>query len=77
MPDRSTTRMGFARVMLQLQVAGMAVGAVALVYVLGFGVHPHQVEYACLIAVGYVVLTGIATFFTQQAWRGPGPPCRG
>jgi hypothetical protein len=39
------------------------------VYVLGFGVHPHQVGYACAVAACYVILTGIATFFTQRAWR--------
>lgn len=55
--------------MLRLQVAGMVLGAAAIVYVLGFGVRPHQVGYACLIAACYIVLTGIVTFFTQQAWR--------
>lgn len=63
------SRMRFARVMLLAQLAGMAVGAVAFVYVLGFGVHPHQVGYAFLVAAGYLVFAGIATFFTQQAWR--------
>lgn len=61
--------MRFARVMLRVQLAGMAVGAIALVYVLGFRVHPHQVGLGFLIAACYVVLTGIVTFFTQQAWR--------
>lgn len=69
MPARPTSRMRFARVMLRLQVAGSALGAALLVYVLGFDVRPHQVGYASLIAACYVVLTGIVTFFTQQAWR--------
>ena len=69
MPDRSMARKRFARVLLRVQLTGMAVGAVALVYVLGFGVHPHQVGYAFVIAGSYVVFTGVATFFTQQAWR--------
>jgi hypothetical protein len=69
LPARQASWIRFARVMLRLQVAGMALGAAALVYVLGFGVPPLQVGYACLIAACYVVLTGIATFFTQQAWR--------
>jgi hypothetical protein len=63
------SRMRFPRVMLRVQLTCMALGAVAVVYVLGFGVHPHQVGYACLIAACYVVFTGIATFFMQQAWR--------
>jgi hypothetical protein len=61
--------MRFARIMLKVQLAGMAVGAVGLVYVLGFRVHPHQVGYACLIAACYIIFTGTATFFMQQAWR--------
>jgi hypothetical protein len=69
MPDRSMSRRRFARVMLRVQLAGMTVGAIALVYVLGFSVHPHQVGYACLIAACYLVFTGIATFFTQLSWR--------
>jgi Protein of unknown function (DUF3592) len=55
--------------MLRVQLACLVVGAVALVYVLGFGVHPHQIGYACLIAACYVVFTGITTFFMQKAWR--------
>jgi Protein of unknown function (DUF3592) len=61
--------MRFARIMLRVQLACMAVGAVAVVYVLGFGVHPHQVGYACVVAACYVIFTGIATFFMQKAWR--------
>lgn len=61
--------MRFARVMLHVQLAGIAVGAVALVYLLGFRVHPHQVGSASLIATCYVVFTGITTFFAQRAWR--------
>lgn len=55
--------------MLRVQASVVAVGAVALVYVLGFGVHPHQVGFACVIAACYVVFAGTATYFTQQAWR--------
>jgi len=61
--------MRFARVMFRAQLAGMAVGAIALVYLLGFRVHPHQVGSAVLIAAGYLVFTGITTFFAQRAWR--------
>jgi Na+/H+-translocating membrane pyrophosphatase len=61
--------MRFARVMLRIQLAGIAVGAVALVCLLGFGVHPHQVGHAFLIAACYVAVTGIGMFFMQQAWR--------
>jgi hypothetical protein len=61
--------MRFARRMLQAQLACMAVGAVALVYVLGLRVHPHKIGYAFLIAAAYVFLTGVATVLTQLAWR--------
>jgi hypothetical protein len=61
--------MRFARLILRVQLAGMAVGAAVLVYVLGFDVHPHQVGYGCLIAACYVALSGVVTFFMQRAWR--------
>jgi hypothetical protein len=61
--------MRFARVMLRAQLAGMAVGAIALVYLLGFRAHPHQVGSAFLIAACYLAFTGITTFFMQRAWR--------
>lgn len=69
MPDRSTSRLRSARVILHVQLASMAVGAVAVVYVLGFRVHPHQVGFAFVVAACYVVFTGAVTFFTQYAWR--------
>jgi uncharacterized membrane protein len=61
--------MRFARIMLRAQLAFLVIGAAALVYVFGFGVHPHQVGFACVVAACYVVFTGIATFFMQKAWR--------
>jgi Protein of unknown function (DUF3592) len=69
MPGRSTSRMRFARVMLWVQLAGMAVGTIALVYFLGFGVRPRQVGSTFLIAACYLVFTGITTFFMQRVWR--------
>jgi len=68
-PDRSAARLRFARIMLRMQLTGLTAGAVVIVYVLGFGAHPHRVGYACLIAACYVACTGIVTFLTQQAWR--------
>jgi len=65
----SVSRMRFARVMLQVQLACMAVGAVALVYIFGYRAHPHQVGSAFLIAAVYVVVTGIPTILMQRAWR--------
>jgi hypothetical protein len=61
--------MRFARIMLRVQLACLVVGAIALVYVFGFDVHPHQVGFACVVAACYVGFTGIATFFMQKAWR--------
>lgn len=69
MPGRSRSRTRFLRVILRVQLATIAIGTVALVYVLGFRVHPHQVEFACLTAACYAAFTGITTFFIQKAWR--------
>jgi len=61
--------MRFARIMLRVQLAGLAVGTVAIVYVLGFRVHPRQVGTAVLTAACYFAVTGITTLVAQRAWR--------
>jgi hypothetical protein len=55
--------------MLGVQLGGMLLGAVALVYLLGFEAHPHRIGSACLFAACYVAVTGIVMLLTQKAWR--------
>jgi len=68
-PGRSASRTRFLRVILRVQLATITIGTVAVVYVLGFRVHPHQVEFACLTAACCAAFGGVTTFFTQKAWR--------
>lgn len=69
MPGPVENSARFFRIMLRVQLTGMVVGAAALVYVLGFGVHPHRVAFACVMATGYIVLSGVVTLLLQRAWR--------
>jgi hypothetical protein len=55
--------------MLIMQLVSMAIGAVLLVYLLGFSVHPHHVRFALVVAVCYLAFTGAGTFVIQRALR--------
>jgi hypothetical protein len=68
-PDRSAALLRFARYMLRVQVAGIVLGVVVIVYGLGFQVHPHKVGFALVIAAIYLVLASGVTLLLQRSWR--------
>jgi uncharacterized membrane protein len=68
-PDRAAAALRAARFMLKVQLAGLVLGVVVIVYALGFEVHPHKVGFALVIAAIYLVLAGGVTAWLQQTWR--------